>query len=95
MGPADLSPDVREFIGRRSDCLEWSKKASDPKRKTQLDDIMSLMRTLKCEEVANDEKSLRQQYAGNPDILRALDATWVKFVKRLPVRIAVPPDPNR
>ena len=95
MGPDDLSPDVREFIGRRSSCLEWSKKASDPERKTQLDDIMSLMRTLKCDEVANDEKALRQQYAGNPDILRALDATWVKVVKRLPVRIAVPPDPNR
>jgi hypothetical protein len=95
MGPADFSPDVREFIGRRSSCLEWSKKASDPEHKTQLDDIMSLMRTLKCDEVANDEKALRQQYAGNRDILRALDATWVKVVKRLPVRIPVPPDPSR
>jgi hypothetical protein len=83
------------LISRRAGCLEWSQKASDPERKAQLGDITSILRSLKCDEVANDEKVLRRQYAGNPDILRALDATWVKVVKRLPVRIAVPPDPNR
>jgi hypothetical protein len=94
-GPADLPSDVTGLIGRRAGCLEWSQKASDPDRKTQLGDITSILRPLKCDEVANDEKALRQQYASNHDILRALDATWVKVVKRLPVRIAVPPDPNR
>jgi hypothetical protein len=94
-GPADLPSDVMGLISRRVGCLEWSRKVSDPDRKTRLGDITSILRQLKCDEVANDEKALRQQYAGNPDILRALDANWVKVVKRLPVRIAAPPDPSR
>jgi len=92
---ADLPPDVMGLISRRGGCLEWSKKASEPESKAQLGDIEGILRSLKCDEVANDERMLRQIYGGNPDILRALDATWVKVVKRLPVRIAVPPDPNR
>ncbi len=91
----NLPPDVRGVISRRSSCLEWSKKASDPERKTEFEDIKSVMQSLKCEGVSNDETTLRREYAGNPDILRALDATWVKIVKRLPVRIPVLPDPNR
>jgi hypothetical protein len=94
-GSADLPPDVMRLIGRRSSCLEWSQKAFDIERKTQLDDVMSILRSLKCDEAANDETALRQKYTGNSDILRALDSTWVKVVKRLPVRIPVAPDPNR
>ncbi len=95
MGPPELPPDVRELVSRRAGCLEWSKKASEPERKAQLGDIESILRSLKCDEAALDEKALREKYAGSPDILRALDATWVKIVKRLPVRIPVPPDTNR
>jgi hypothetical protein len=94
-GSADLPPDVMRLISRRSSCLEWSQKAFDIERKTQLDDVMRTMRPLKCNEVADDERAFRQKYADNPSILAALDATWVKVVKRLPVRIPVPPDQNR
>jgi hypothetical protein len=76
------------LISRRSACLEWSQKASDPERKKQLNDIAGILRTLKCGEVADEERALREKYAGNPDTIKALDATWVKVVKRLPVQIA-------
>jgi hypothetical protein len=84
-----------QLISRRSSCLEWSQKSFDIERKAQLDDIMSTMRSLKCNETADDEKALRQKYTDNPPILAALDATWIKVVKRLQVRIPVPPDQNR
>jgi hypothetical protein len=95
---ADFPPDVMAVLSRRGACSEWSQKASDPERKTYLDDIKDILRSLKCDEVADDEKVLRQKYAGNPDILRALDATWVRVVKRLPVPAAPkspPPDSSR
>jgi multidrug resistance efflux pump len=75
--------------------MEWSQKAFGPEGKTQLDNIMSMMESLKCGEIASDEKELRQKFAGNATILRALDTKWVKVVKRLPVRIAVPPDSDQ
>lgn len=93
--PADLPPDVIEFVGRRSSCLEWSIKAFDPERKAQLDSIMSIMRSLKCDEITHDENALRQKYAASAWILDALKATWTKIVKRLPVRIFVPQDSSR
>ena len=89
---AELPSDVMGLIGRRSTCIEWSKKATDVERRTELDDIRRTQQSLRCDDVANDEKQLRQKYAGSPNVLRALDSTWTKVVKRLPVRTAVPPD---
>jgi hypothetical protein len=80
-GPIDLPSDVIGFVGRRASCLEWSKKATDLERAPQID------LTLKCSDIASDERAFRRRYASNPEILAALDATWVKVVKRLPVRI--------
>jgi hypothetical protein len=85
---ANLPADVTAFIGRRGGCWACSKKATDAKDTAQLDGAVSVMRSLRCSDIANDERALRESYAGNPDILSALDATWVKVVKRLPVRIA-------
>jgi hypothetical protein len=93
--PADIPADVMEFVVRRSSCLEWSRKQSDPERKAQLSDAASVLRSLKCDEVGNDESLLRQKYAVDPDALKALDSTWTKIVKRLPVRTPVSPDTNR
>ncbi|WP_375786042.1 hypothetical protein ACE10Z_42775 [Bradyrhizobium sp. Pha-3] len=89
---ADLPSDVMRLISRRSSCVDWSQKAFESKRRAQLDEIMGILESLKCGDIADDEKELREKYASSPDILRALDSTWTKFVKRLPVRIAIPPD---
>jgi hypothetical protein len=87
-GFANLPPELMQFIGRRASCLDWSRKASDPA--ARIDDIKSIMLSLKCGDVADDEHVLRQIYAGNPNVLAALDATWTKVVQRLSPRIAVP-----
>ena len=93
--PANLPSDVIEFVGRRAACFEWSQKAFNPEVATQLGNIMNIMQSLKCGEIANDESLLRQRYAGEPIILATLKPTWVKIVKRLPVQTPVPPDPGR
>jgi len=89
---SDLPPDVMGLISRRSGCVDWSKKAFEIERRAQLDEIRGILQSLKCGDIANDERELRQKYASSPDVLRALDSTWVKVVKRLPVRTAIPPD---
>jgi len=92
-GFAELPPELMQFIGHRASCLEWSRKASDPA--AQIDDIKSIMVSLKCSDVADDERALRQKYAGDPNVLAALDATWTKVVQRLSPRIVVPPASDR
>jgi len=87
--PTRLPADVIAFVGRRASCLEWSKKATNAENAAQANNTADIMRSLKCSDIANDERLLRGQYAGSPDILRALDATWTKVITRLPpVRIA-------
>jgi len=57
-----------------------------------------VLRSLDCGDVAGDEQALRGKYANDPHILAALDATWVKVVQRVPVKVAPeanPPDPRR
>jgi hypothetical protein len=84
--------DVIELVGRRAACAEWSRKAFDPTLATQAKGIMTVMQSLKCGDIADDERVLRQKYASDPIILAALKATWVKVVKRLPVRSFAPPE---
>jgi hypothetical protein len=91
----NLPSDVTEFVGRRAACVEWSQKAFDPELAAQLDNVMTIMRSLKCEAITNDESLLRQRYAGEPVILAALKPTWVKVVKRLPVQILPPANSDR
>jgi hypothetical protein len=83
-GSADLSPDIMAFIGRRASCQEWSSKLATSSEPWQID---SVMRFLKCSDVADDERALRGKYASDSKILDALDATWVKVVKRVPARL--------
>src|SRR3954449_8498070 len=49
--PENLPSDVTEFVSRRAACVEWSQKAFDPELATQLDNIMNIMRSLKCEAI--------------------------------------------
>ena len=93
--PENLPSDVTEFVGRRAACVEWSQKAFDPELTTQLDNIMTIMRSLRCEAITDDESLLRQRYASEPVVLAALKPTWVKVVKRLPVQIPPPANSDR
>jgi hypothetical protein len=88
IGPVKLPPEVMEFVGRRASCLDWSQKVTDRQHAAQVDSIVSIMRSLKCSDIANDERALRQRYVSNPDVLSAIDDTWVKVVKRVPIRTA-------
>jgi hypothetical protein len=83
--PTDLPPEVIGFVSRRAACEEWSNKTSDPASTVQ---VSGIMESLKCSDIPNHEQALREQYASNPSIVAALDATWVKVVKRVPVEIA-------
>jgi hypothetical protein len=56
-----------------------------------------VLRSLDCGDVARDEQALRGKYANDPNTLAALDATWVKVVQRVLVKVAPeadPPDPR-
>lgn len=83
-GFAELPADVIGFIGHRAGCQNWSNKTFDPARVTETNNIIRLM---KCGDLKDEETALRNEYAGNPRILAALDATWTKIVRRVPVRI--------
>jgi hypothetical protein len=84
--------DVIELVGRRAACMAWSQMAFDPALAAQAKGIMDVMQSLKCGDVANDERALRGKYASDPAVLAALKSNWVRVVKRLPVRIPAPPD---
>jgi len=95
-GSAELPSDVTAFVSRRASCSEWSKKAIDPEWNARIDAIYSNLESLKCFDVMNDERALRQKYASNPQILASLGVGKItKFVTRLPARIAVPPALDR
>jgi hypothetical protein len=97
-GSAELPPDVTAFVSRSTSCSEWSKKAIDPAEWTaQIEAIYSNLQSLKCFDIMDDARALRQKYAGNPEILASLgaDHTFTRFVTRLPARIAVPPALDR
>jgi hypothetical protein len=88
---------VTAFVSRRDDCSEWSKKAIDPKWNARIDVIYSNPQSLKCFGVLDDERTLRQKYASNPEIRASLGTgkAVTKFVTRLPGRIATPPASDR
>jgi hypothetical protein len=95
-GSAELPSDVSEFVIRRGSCSEWSKRAIALEQMAQLEAIYSNLRAQKCFDILNDERALRQKYAGNPEILASLGAgNYTKVITRLPFRIAVPPASDR
>ena len=93
--PANLQPDVAAFVGRRASCQEVANKR--PAGAEDAPQVANVSRSLDCGDVARDEQALRGKYANDPHILAALDATWVKVVQRVPVKVAPevdPPDPR-
>jgi hypothetical protein len=92
--PANLPPDVAAFVGRRASCQETTNKR--PAGAEDAAQVANVLRSLDCGDVARgDEQALRGKYANDPHILAAIDATWVKVVQRVPVKVEVdPPDPR-
>jgi hypothetical protein len=93
--PANLPADVAAFVGRRASCQEAANKR--PAGAEDTAQVANVLRSLDCGDVARDEQALRGKYANDPNTLAALDATWVKVVQRVPVKVAPeadPPDPR-
>jgi hypothetical protein len=82
---ADLPSDVMSLIGRRAGCEDMVKRGIESASGSE---------ALQCNVVAQDELSLREKYAGDPEVLRALDGTWVKVVRRVGTA-TLPPDAER
>jgi hypothetical protein len=82
---ADLPADVGAFISRRVGCNELNaRKRANAERAADLQTRLYL----KCESIALDEEALRQKYHTDPDALVALDGTWIKIIRRVPVKAA-------
>lgn len=91
--PAGLPADVAAFVSRSVACSDLSKKAMDPEWITQLDAIYRNIQLLKCFYILDDNRALREKYAGSPEILASLSSgNYSKFITRLPVR---PPASDR
>jgi len=78
-----LPSDVRDFIGRRANCNYWLSEETSYAERTELgeDDydseraaqIQSALKRLRCGNVAKDEATIKQRYASNQGVLRALE----------------------
>jgi hypothetical protein len=86
----DLPADVADLISRRTSCDDWTARGKDDP--TLTGDLSNIRATLRCTEMPQVEAAVRERYQGNSAVLTALNAKWTKFVKRLPVRIEIPPD---
>lgn len=91
-----LPADVDDLLHRRSHCNEPTKPASEQPNPIHESEPARLY--LKCDSVASDEAALRQKYAGNARVLKVLDGIRVRFITRVPLKIAPqanPADPSK
>lgn len=78
--------DVADIIQRRVGCDALTKSESNHPNRTS--DSEAARRYLECDSVVKDEAALRQKYNGDPRILEALDAKWVRVIRSVPLKIA-------
>ena len=66
--------DVATFIERRAGCNHFSAEAGSvsPERQQQ---VNSLLKKLRCEDIETDELALRRAHHDKPDVQRLLDDT--------------------
>jgi hypothetical protein len=81
---ADLPAEVDALIFRNASC-NWSTINRGNRSSAQVE---ASRRYLKCDAVVKDEAALRHKYNGDPRILEALDAKWVRVIRRVPLKIA-------
>ena len=86
---ANLPPDVAAFIARRVGCQDAMSKLQAGKEDS--DQLAVTFQSLRCSDIGADQLALRRKYDGLPGVLAALDATWVKVVRRVPVTAAPAP----
>jgi hypothetical protein len=78
-----LPPDVTELISRRASCDEYILKGRlDPNLAAE---FAPLLITLRCNDVPKEEGVLRDRYRSTPHVIAALNAEWVKVIRRVPV----------
>ena len=71
----ELAPqDVSKFIERRTGCNHFGGEvgSGDPGRENQVQDML---KKLRCNELASDERALRNAHRDKPDVLKLLDDT--------------------
>jgi hypothetical protein len=86
-----LPADVNDLLHRRTGCNELTKPASEQPNPSHESEPARLY--LKRDTVASDEAALRQKYAGNARALKVLDGIRVRFITRVPLKIAPQADP--
>lgn len=87
-----LPPEVVDFLSRRAACLDWiSKWQKNPGSGA---DYESTISALRCDAISGEQLTIRQRYANRPDVVAALDQTWIKIVRRVPV-LPAPDEPDR
>lgn len=89
---ANLPPDVAAFIARRVGCQDAISKLQAGKEDS--DQLAATFQSLRCSDIGADQQALRSKYGGVSGVLAALDATWVKVVRRVPVTAAPAPNPS-
>ncbi len=91
-GASELPPEVLTFVHRRARCQEWSSsEVADPHRAAE---TKSALQTWKCAEAPQDERALREKFAGDSRVLAAIEADWRIIVRRVPVQIAPESEPS-
>jgi hypothetical protein len=83
---ANLPPDVAAFIARRVGCQDAMSKLQAGKEDS--DQLAATFQSLRYSDIGADQLALRRKYDGLPGVLAALDTTWVKVVRRVPVTAA-------
>ncbi len=86
-----LPADADDLIHRRASCNELTKAASEHPNPSHESETARVY--LKCDAVAKDEAALRQKYAGDARVLKVLDGIRVRFITRVPLKIAPQADP--
>jgi hypothetical protein len=89
---ADLPSDVAALIARRAGCQDAMSKLQAGNEDS--DQLAATFQSLRCSDIGADQQALRTKYGAVPQVLAALDATWVKVVRRVPVTAAPAPDPS-
>ncbi len=80
-----LPSEVVEFITRRISCNDWIDKSHAGTRTAA--EVDRMMDDWRCDRLGPDELALRDRYKADREVTDALDSTWIKIVRRVPVHV--------
>lgn|ERR1700732_4170900 len=84
---AELPANADVLIHRRAGCDKWA--AELHAHQDRAAGLEATRAYLECDAVAKVEPALRQEYIGNPAILKLFDAKWLRIFKRVQLKIVV------